>query len=146
MIFQKSSIHLISQKNNNSKINNTTFESKERNQAYISPILETKMVRRNINISGANNFLKSYDSGLSDYLKEVRNRKDEAGSNKKKGSYDFTNEVDNKDDLKDSWLNGRSKKRQIGPYKNDTSEAFIMGYSPKEKTARERIGENINNS
>lgn len=127
-------------KNNGNKVNNSTIETKERIGVYMNPERKDKLTRRNINMSGAQNLLNSYDGSLDELLKQVKEEPQSATNIRKMASYDFTHEKEKKEkDLNASWLDGRSKRKQIGPNKNNTSEAFMMGYKTKEKTIRDQI-------
>ena len=115
-----------------SKINNSVIEQAERNGVYLSPRRSDKLTMRNINVSNSNNFLKSYDGSLSNFLKQKEDKNENKADLSKRvtGSYDFTGESSPsnfKNYQESSWLDGHSRRKQIGPYKNTNSSAFTLG-------------------
>lgn len=114
-----------------SKINNSVIEVRDRSEVYISPKNGSKLIKRNINISDTNNFLKSYDGSMREYLQKVEEKQQTTANLKERniGYYDFCTQENS------SWLEGRSKKRSIGPHHNSTSSAFTL-----QNTLPDRIG------
>ena len=106
-------------RNNTFKINNSIIDKGDRSEVYINPAKATKLVKRNVNISDASNFLKSYEGCAEEYFKQKKNKAggESKSSKKRLRSYDFTKEnIDDLNRMQESWLDGRTKRKQIGPH------------------------------
>lgn len=127
-----------------SKINNSVINPHDRNEVYMSPNKVNKLIKRNIDVSHTNNFLKTYDGSLNDFLKEQQAKENNANlQNRVTGSYDFTQESlenqANSKDMQSSWLDGRTKKKQIGPNKNNSSSEFTLAAMLAAQNSRNRL-------
>uniref|UniRef100_A0A7S3K959 Uncharacterized protein n=1 Tax=Euplotes crassus TaxID=5936 RepID=A0A7S3K959_EUPCR len=125
---------------NNNKVNNQDIKERERIGVYMNPLRKDKLTQRNINMSGTNTLFKSDDGSPQEFLDKIENEAQMTSSPREGSSYDFTHENGmKKETLNASWLDGRPRKKQIGPNKNETSAAFMMGYNTKEKTVMDEI-------